>query len=78
MGSIKYECPILGVDCKLHRVTPPELDNVEPLFYIVWCEESDKPIRKKYTSLKQAKHVVDNMRVKEPHMTFHIMAKVEE
>lgn len=55
----------------------PATSEPECKFYVIWCPESDKPIKNKYT-LSRAIKVIAKMRAKYPDSTFHIMEKVDE
>ena len=54
------------------------LDRTFGVFWVLWCEQSDKPITTKYTTFEQALKVKTIMEEKYPESTFHIMEKVND
>ena len=71
VGSDFANCPACIANSKC-------LERDMSRFWVVWCENSDKPITTKYTSLKQAQKVKTIMEEKNPGSVFHIMEKVND
>lgn len=48
------------------------------LFYVVWCPQSEKPIRRKFASIREAAAVKDALLKDNPDRTFHVLVSVPE